>query len=68
MRVKLDWKWKSVVGDIGYKFKATTFRLISLFMRYFYGAGNVLVNPFTMMPVERSNAGPAYRLCLPFEM
>jgi hypothetical protein len=64
VHVKLDWKWKSVVGNIGYKFKTTTFRLISLFMRYFYSADNVLVNLFTMMPVERSNTGPAHRLCV----
>jgi hypothetical protein len=61
--VKVDWKWKSVVGDIGYKFKTTSFRLMSLFVRYFCSADNVLVNLFTMMPVERCNAGPAHRLC-----
>jgi hypothetical protein len=57
--VKLDWKWKSIVANNGCKFKTTNFRLMSLFMGYFYSADNVLVNQFTVMPVKRSNTGPA---------
>jgi hypothetical protein len=66
VRVKLDWKWKSVVGHIGYKFK-TTLRLISLFIMYFYSADNVLVNLFTMMPVDLTR-DPPMDCALPFEI